>query len=445
MENSVDNHLAGEFNGGAAINSHRNSSSMDAERSCLDHKKVNRVEETEPQDHLVETHNETKRGEMTESSTNSKASPESEDNPKTPSIDEETATDKPQKDEGDQSDTTNSDQKTLKKPDKILPCPRCNSMDTKFCYYNNYNVNQPRHFCKSCQRYWTSGGTMRNVPVGAGRRKNKNSASHCRYITISEALQAAQFDTPDALHNPINKANGNVLTFGSDSSVFESMASALKWADQKASNGTRIVTCRRGENGDDCSSGSSVTTSNSMAEPKMQNIHGFSSQVPSIPPGVAWPYPWNSAVPLPALCPPGFTMPFYPSPYWNCGVPGAWSIPWLPPLSNQKAQGLESNSPHLGKHSREEEPQEPSQPEEKQKKQNSVLIPKTLRIDDPDEAAKSSIWATLGIKNDSNNRGELFKAFQAKGEEKNHRVANSPALQANPAALSRSLCFQERA
>ncbi|KAK4271695.1 hypothetical protein QN277_020347 [Acacia crassicarpa] len=60
-----------------------------------------------------------------------------------------------------------------KRPDKIIPCPRCNSMDTKFCYFNNYNVNQPRHFCKGCQRYWTAGGALRNVPIGAGRRKAK--------------------------------------------------------------------------------------------------------------------------------------------------------------------------------------------------------------------------------------------------------------------------------
>ncbi|GMI72876.1 Cogwheel1 [Hibiscus trionum] len=59
------------------------------------------------------------------------------------------------------------------RPDKIIPCPRCNSMETKFCYFNNYNVNQPRHFCKGCQRYWTAGGALRNVPVGAGRRKAK--------------------------------------------------------------------------------------------------------------------------------------------------------------------------------------------------------------------------------------------------------------------------------
>ncbi|PQQ12030.1 hypothetical protein Pyn_39193 [Prunus yedoensis var. nudiflora] len=47
-----------------------------------------------------------------------------------------------------------------------LHCPRCDSTNTKFCYYNNYNLAQPRHFCKSCRRYWTQGGTLRDVPVG---------------------------------------------------------------------------------------------------------------------------------------------------------------------------------------------------------------------------------------------------------------------------------------
>ncbi|KAH0917221.1 hypothetical protein HID58_024881 [Brassica napus] len=32
--------------------------------------------------------------------------------------------------------------------------------------------------CKKCQRYWTAGGKMRYVLVGAGRHKNKNLASH---------------------------------------------------------------------------------------------------------------------------------------------------------------------------------------------------------------------------------------------------------------------------
>nr|XP_017221070.1 PREDICTED: dof zinc finger protein DOF3.6-like isoform X3 [Daucus carota subsp. sativus] len=54
-------------------------------------------------------------------------------------------------------------------------CPRCASTNTKFCYYNNYSLSQPRHFCKACRRYWTRGGALRNVPVGGGFRRNKKS------------------------------------------------------------------------------------------------------------------------------------------------------------------------------------------------------------------------------------------------------------------------------
>ncbi|GAB2298700.1 hypothetical protein Dimus_032774 [Dionaea muscipula] len=54
-----------------------------------------------------------------------------------------------------------------------VKCPRCESTNTKFCYYNNYNKSQPRHFCKACKRHWTNGGTLRNVPIGGGGRKNK--------------------------------------------------------------------------------------------------------------------------------------------------------------------------------------------------------------------------------------------------------------------------------
>ncbi|CAA6657763.1 unnamed protein product [Spirodela intermedia] len=50
-------------------------------------------------------------------------------------------------------------------------CPRCGSQNTKFCYYNNYNLAQPRHFCKACRRYWTVGGSLRNVPVGGSTRR----------------------------------------------------------------------------------------------------------------------------------------------------------------------------------------------------------------------------------------------------------------------------------
>ncbi|GER57680.1 Dof domain [Striga asiatica] len=60
---------------------------------------------------------------------------------------------------------------------QALKCPRCESTNTKFCYYNNYSLSQPRYFCKSCRRYWTKGGTLRNVPVGGGCRKNTKRSS----------------------------------------------------------------------------------------------------------------------------------------------------------------------------------------------------------------------------------------------------------------------------
>ncbi|XP_022766046.1 dof zinc finger protein DOF3.5-like [Durio zibethinus] len=56
-------------------------------------------------------------------------------------------------------------------------CPRCGSSNTKFCYYNNYSLTQPRYFCKGCRRYWTKGGSLRKVPVGGGCRKNRRGKS----------------------------------------------------------------------------------------------------------------------------------------------------------------------------------------------------------------------------------------------------------------------------
>ncbi|WOK94124.1 dof zinc finger protein DOF5.4-like [Canna indica] len=62
-------------------------------------------------------------------------------------------------------------------PPQPVKCPRCDSANTKFCYYNNYNLSQPRYFCKSCRRYWTMGGVLRNVPFGGGCRKSKRPSS----------------------------------------------------------------------------------------------------------------------------------------------------------------------------------------------------------------------------------------------------------------------------
>ncbi|XP_062182526.1 dof zinc finger protein PBF-like isoform X2 [Phragmites australis] len=60
--------------------------------------------------------------------------------------------------------------------DHALKCPRCESTNTKFCYYNNNSMLQPRYFCKACRRFWTQGGSLRNVPIGGGCRKSKPSS-----------------------------------------------------------------------------------------------------------------------------------------------------------------------------------------------------------------------------------------------------------------------------
>lgn len=65
-------------------------------------------------------------------------------------------------------------QASPRKQPAVLECPRCKSTNTKFCYYNNYSRTQPRHLCRACKRHWTEGGTLRNVPVGGGR-KNKRA------------------------------------------------------------------------------------------------------------------------------------------------------------------------------------------------------------------------------------------------------------------------------
>lgn len=78
---------------------------------------------------------------------------------------------------GGKKTSSSSSTSTTKPPEQNMKCPRCDSPNTKFCYYNNYSLTQPRHFCKTCRRYWTKGGALRNVPIGGGCRKNKKMKS----------------------------------------------------------------------------------------------------------------------------------------------------------------------------------------------------------------------------------------------------------------------------
>ncbi|KAM0941271.1 putative transcription factor C2C2-Dof family [Dioscorea sansibarensis] len=92
-------------------------------------------------------------------------------------------------------------QQQEKKPrpqqEQALKCPRCDSINTKFCYYNNYSLSQPRYFCKGCRRYWTHGGSLRNVPVGGGCRKNKRSNSSSS-LSLSSSSSSSTSCSPSA-------------------------------------------------------------------------------------------------------------------------------------------------------------------------------------------------------------------------------------------------------
>jgi len=134
----------------------------------------------------------------------------------------------------------------------------------------------------------------------------------------------------------------------------------------------------------------------------------------SPPPNGVWTgagvIPWASPIPgmpsLPWIVPPG----------WG----GGWTVPM--PWAAAAAQAAASTAngsvlpgttmPVLGKHSREWP--------EGRRVDGALWAPKTLRIDDPKDAARSSVWNALGMPNppESLLSGSKFKAFQLKAETK---------------------------
>ncbi|KAL6649297.1 hypothetical protein ACP70R_013521 [Stipagrostis hirtigluma subsp. patula] len=344
-----------------------------------------------------------------------------------------------------QGDTTNQKEK-LKKPDKILPCPRCNSMDTKFCYYNNYNINQPRHFCKNCQRYWTAGGAMRNVPVGAGRRKSKSASA------ASHFLQRVRAALPSDPLCTSAKTNGTVLSFGSDVPTLD-LTEQMKHLKEKLVPITRI------KDSDDRSVVSSVDGSAKGEDSKQMNQQEKNTadrsanvvQHPCMNGVTIWPF---SCPPPPACYTSGIAIPFYPAAaaYWGCMVPGAWNTPWLPHSQSESASLPSSASPAFTRSNFFTSGKRPRDGDEEgdAKGSGKVWVPKSIRIDDADEVARSSILSLIGINGDKVRKDgggcKLASVFEQKEEAKaaTHTVINSlPFLQGNPAALSRSLTFQE--
>ncbi|XP_004233942.1 dof zinc finger protein DOF3.4-like [Solanum lycopersicum] len=113
-------------------------------------------------------------------------------------------------------------------PDHHLPCPRCDSINTKFCYYNNYNLSQPRHFCKSCRRYWTQGGTLRDIPIGGGSRKNaKRSRIYTNTPFSSTIASVSSHAVPGNSPFMLPLPAANQLLFGTDVKPINNFTSLL--------------------------------------------------------------------------------------------------------------------------------------------------------------------------------------------------------------------------
>ncbi|CAL9069948.1 unnamed protein product [Musa banksii] len=389
-------------------------------------------------------------------------------------------------------------EKVLKKPDKILPCPRCNSMETKFCYYNNYNFNQPRHFCKNCQRYWTAGGTMRNVPVGAGRRKSKHSNSpYHNVVILSDGFQSFQSDALKSIHHrPLPCASstpsqplirkGTILKSDQEDPLYESVTCAFNIREQGNNAASDSMICGYKREEPSCSSFATASNfvKNVSAEKavhvRSSGMRVYCNGLAPLPhlqyyPGVPWAHPWslawNSVAAMEAgrcsseysctvengnsssvswspralmaaspFCASTLPFSFMPAPFLGYSIlpNGTWNVPCagsngcISPSPSTSDSGCSGNgSPTLGKHSRDSS----IQGENNMKK--PLWVPKTLRMDDPEEASKSSIWATLGIK------PEMGSIFQFKSEHKAKKFDGAQLLHENPAAVSRSHCFQE--
>ncbi|CAI0433279.1 unnamed protein product [Linum tenue] len=360
----------------------------------------------------------------------------------------------------DQMESSSDQEKAMKKPDKVIPCPRCNSLETKFCYFNNYNVNQPRHFCKNCQRYWTAGGTMRNVPVGAGRRKNKHLASQYRQIMVShDGMSVTRVEThdqqppePATASMSCSPSNGMVLKFGPDQApLCESMQNV-----------------NLGDGGDTTSCGppsmdetpenvehkkDQVDSSAHSKDPNSSAAHHHPMQCFPVAPLIV-PWSWNSVastdpnqvqwcpttpmLAVPGFSPPGVPLHFLPASYLSC-MP-VWPNGCHSPSSSSTSCSSGNGTPTLGKHCRD------TSLDDEEKVEKSIVIPKTLRIDDPNEALRSPLWSALGLKQEPGvlvTKGSIFKTFQSKGEGKVPVQESAHILEANPAALSRSQTFQE--
>ncbi|KAK9985304.1 hypothetical protein SO802_030255 [Lithocarpus litseifolius] len=116
-------------------------------------------------------------------------------------------------------------------PETALKCPRCDSTNTKFCYFNNYSLTQPRHFCKTCRRYWTRGGALRNVPVGGGCRRNKRSKGSSSSKSPASSADRQSASAGSASSIPSHSGAGDMIGLSSQVPQLRFMAPLHQFTD----------------------------------------------------------------------------------------------------------------------------------------------------------------------------------------------------------------------
>ncbi|XP_050208097.1 dof zinc finger protein DOF2.2-like [Mercurialis annua] len=151
--------------------------------------------------------------------------------------------------------TTTSTNTPTSSNSENLRCPRCDSSNTKFCYYNNYNLTQPRHFCKTCRRYWTKGGALRNVPIGGGCRRNKNT-------TMSSSVGKVSSNNNNNLKTMVSDQIGR-SSFGNGLD-HEIPSSPIMWASPQNSHLLTLLRATNNPNPNPNPNPNSTTLSNSL-------------------------------------------------------------------------------------------------------------------------------------------------------------------------------------
>ncbi|KAK1412318.1 hypothetical protein QVD17_33468 [Tagetes erecta] len=99
------------------------------------------------------------------------------------------------------------------RPVESLTCPRCESTNTKFCYYNNYNKTQPRYFCKACKRHWTNGGILRNVQARKNKRLQPRATTDQETHDLDQSKPICGEKEDDESYTDIEELKGTLVSW----------------------------------------------------------------------------------------------------------------------------------------------------------------------------------------------------------------------------------------